>query len=159
MKISAVLLAAGAALAAVIFPAVRAQDDPPEAVQYLPTGIKWVDNPALPRGGQMAVLVGNPSAAGRYAFRIKFPADFKVMPHTHPEERIYTVISGTWHVGSGERFDPARLKAFPAGSLYVVPAGVSHFHWAKSGESIVQVNGAGPTAARYVNPADDPRRK
>lgn len=159
MKISLVLLVTCAASVVVIVSTVWAQGGPPGSIQYLPADIKWVDNPALPPGGQMAVLVGKPVEANRYAFRIKFPPDLKVMPHSHPEERIYTVISGTWYIGLGDRFDPAQLKAFPAGSLYVVPAGVSHFHWAKSGESIVQVNGTGPTATDYADPADDPRRK
>ena len=110
-------------------------------------------------GGQIAVLVGKPAQAGPYAFRLKFPADYKVMPHSHPDERIYTVLSGTWYIGLGDKFDPVKLKAFPAGSIYVVPAKIHHFHWAKSGESIVQVNAVGPTATDYVDPANDPRKK
>ncbi len=66
------------------------------------------------------------------------------MPHTHPEERTYTVIAGTWHIGLGDEFEPAKLKAFPAGSFYVLPANLPHFHWAKAGD---------------VDPADDPRKR
>lgn len=145
--------------AAVICSTVWAQGDQPKPVQFISSDIKWADNPALQSGGQIAVLVGNPAQVGLYAFRLKFPADFKVMPHSHPEERIYTVIAGTWYIGLGDKFEPAKLKAFPVGSLYVVPANVSHFHWAKSGESVVQVNAVGPTATNYVNSADDPRKK
>ncbi len=159
MKISVVLSVTVLAIAPVILSIVRAQGGPPGSIQILPNDIRWVDNPALPRGGQMAVLVSRPTEAGRYVFRIKFPPDFKVMPHSHPEERIYTVISGTWYIGFGDRFDPTQLKAFPASSLCVVPARVNHFHWTKSGESVVQVNGTGSTATEYVNPADDPRLK
>jgi quercetin dioxygenase-like cupin family protein len=139
--------------------AVRAQGDPPASVAILPGDIKWGSNPAIPPGGQTAMLVGKPGQAGAYAFRVNFPAGYKVMPHSHPEERIYTVLSGTWYIGLGDKFDPAKLKAFPAGSIYVLPAKVNHFHWARSGESIVQVNGGGPTTTDYVVAADDPRKK
>lgn len=138
---------------------VWGQSDSPKPIRFLPDDIKWADSPVLPQGGKIAVLSGKPAESGFYAFRLKFPAGFKVPPHSHPEERIYTVISGTWHIGLGDKFDPAKLEAYPAGSLYVVPANVSHFHWAKSGESIVQINGVGPTATNYVNPSDDPRKK
>ncbi len=159
MNSSLMIQIIGLAFAVVICSTLWAQGDPPKPAQFLPDDIKWTDNPALPPGGQIAVLVGKPAQAGLYAFRLKFPANFKVMPHSHPEERIYTVIAGTWYIGLGDKFEPAKLKAFPAGSLYVVPANVSHFHWAKSGESIVQVNAVGPTATNYVDSVDDPRKK
>lgn len=159
MNISFLLLISILSLGAIVCSTVWAQNDSPKPVEVLPGDIKWADNPALQSGGKIAVLAGKPAESGLYAFRLKFPADFKVMPHSHPEQRIYTVIAGTWHIGLGDKFEPAKLKAFPVGSLYVVPAGVSHFHWAKSGESIVQINGIGPTATDYVNSADDPRNK
>lgn len=132
---------------------------PAAPVHMLPRAIKWTANPAIPAGGELAVLLGSPGKAGPYVSRVRFPADFRVMPHSHPEDRIYTVISGTWHIGLGDRFDPAALGAFPAGSVYSLSAGTSHFHWARSGQSIVQVNAVGPTAIDYVNPADDPRKR
>jgi hypothetical protein len=81
------------------------------------------------------------------------------MPHTHPEDRIYTVISGTWHVGQGDRFDPAGLQALPAGSICVVPGGVEHYQWVPSGQVTLQVDAVGPTATDYVVPAHDPRQE
>lgn len=159
MNVSLLILLIGLAFATVICSTVWAQSDSPKPIRFLPDDVKWADSPVLPPGGKIAVLSGKPFEAGPYAFRLKFPADFKVMPHSHPEERIYTVIAGTWYIGMGDKFDPAKLEAFPAGSLYVVPANVAHFHWAKSGESIVQINAVGPTATNYVNQADDPRNK
>jgi quercetin dioxygenase-like cupin family protein len=153
------ILLIGLAFAVIICSTVWAQSDSPKPVQFLPGDITWTDSPVLPPGGKIAVLAGKPAQAGLYAFRLKFPADFKVMPHSHPEERIYTVIEGTWYIGLGDKFDPGKLKAFPAGSVYVVPANVSHFHWAKSGGSVVQVNGVGPTATNYVDSVNDPRKK
>jgi quercetin dioxygenase-like cupin family protein len=153
------MLATGLALGLVLDSTVQAQGDPPGTVAILPGDIKWGGNAAIPPGGQVAMLAGKPGQPGPYAFRVKFPADYKVMPHSHPEERIYTVLSGTWYIGLGETFDPAKLKALPTGSIFVLPAKASHFHWAQSGESIVQVNAVGPTTTDYVVPADDPRKK
>jgi quercetin dioxygenase-like cupin family protein len=62
-----------------------------------------------------------------------------IMPHTHPETRIYTVMSGIFYIGIGSTFDDAKLKAYPPGAVIVVPGNTSHFHWAKSGEYIAGV--------------------
>jgi hypothetical protein len=123
----------------------------------LPANASWTSNPALPSGAQMAVLAGKPQEPGLYATRVRFPPNFRVMPHSHPDDRLYTVISGTWKIGLGQRFDPALLDSFPVGAVYLLRAGTSHFHWS-SGESVVQITGTGPTATTYVNPADDPRQ-
>ncbi len=50
---------------------------------------------------------------------------------------------------------PALLVAFAPGSAFVVPANASHFHWMKSGASVVQISGVGPTRTEYI-PYDDP---
>lgn len=128
-------------------------------LEVLPDSIRWTANAATPPGAEVAVLVGQPRSPGLYAFRLRFPSDYKVMPHTHPEDRIYTVLAGTWYIGLGSVFDSTKVRGFGPGEMYRVPAGTAHFHWAKSGESIVQVNGVGPTATDYLIPADDPRRK
>jgi hypothetical protein len=39
-------------------------------------------------------------------------------------DEIVTVIEGTWYLGAGERFDAAKLQAYPAGSFVVIPAGL-----------------------------------
>jgi quercetin dioxygenase-like cupin family protein len=123
----------------------------------LPPGVQWMPNPMIPPGGQLAVLIGALPAKGPYAARIGFGADLKVPPHTHPEDRIYTVLSGTWFIGLGTTFDASQLKGFPAGAVYFLPANTPHFHWAREGATIVQITGVGPSATVYVNPADDPR--
>jgi len=44
-------------------------------------------------------MAGSPAKPAPYAARVKIPADMKVMSHTHPEDRVYTVVSGTWYIG------------------------------------------------------------
>ena len=133
--------------------------DPAGFVQTLPDQVRWTASAAIPPGGQTAVVYGDPRKTAPYITRVKQPDGYRIPPHTHPEERVYTVISGTFYIGFGDRFDPAKLKAFPAGSVIVVPAHTSHFHWMRSGEAVVQVSGVGPSGIEYVDPADDPRRK
>ena len=61
---------------------------------------------------------------------IKVPHDVKLMPHQHPEDRVYTVISGVFYIGLGDRFDADKLQAYPPGSVIVLPGNTSYFHWA-----------------------------
>ncbi|MFZ0268878.1 MAG: cupin domain-containing protein [Caulobacter sp.] len=105
----------------------------------------------------MAILVGDPTKAGPYVIRVKLPADVKMAPHRHPEDRIYTVLSGVFYIGLGDDFDADKLMAYPPGSVIVLPGGQSHFHWAKSGEYVTQVSAIGPLGLHYVDPASDPR--
>jgi quercetin dioxygenase-like cupin family protein len=79
------------------------------------------------------------------------------MPHRHPEDRVYTVISGVFYIGVGERFDDGKLAAYPPGEVVVLPGGTPHFHWARSGEYVTQVTVIGPLGLEYLNPDDDPR--
>lgn len=119
--------------------------------------VQWQGFPAFPAGAKLAVIVGNPSQPGPYVVRVKVPDGLKLMPHTHPEDRIYTVISGVFYIGQGTTFDADKLVAYGPGSVVVLPANTPHFHWAKSGEYVSQVYGVGPLGLKYLNDADDPR--
>ncbi|MCR8960583.1 cupin domain-containing protein [Variovorax sp. S2] len=79
------------------------------------------------------------------------------MPHSHPEDRLYTVISGVFYIGLGERFDAEKLMAYPPGAVVVLPGNTPHFHWAKSGEYVTQVTAMGPLGLLYLDAHDDPR--
>jgi quercetin dioxygenase-like cupin family protein len=105
------------------------------------------------------VLLGDPGKPGPYVVRSKFPANYKMMPHTHPDNRTYTVVSGTLQLGFGDKFDAAKLKSYPAGSVFTVPTNAPHFNVTGAGEAIFQINSLGPSGTAYVNPTDDPRKK
>jgi hypothetical protein len=68
-------------------------------------------------------LIGDISKPGPYVVRVKLPWDVKLMPHAHPEDRIYTVISGVFYIGRGQEFDPEKLVAYPPGSVIILPVG------------------------------------
>ncbi len=125
----------------------------------LPEDIEWKPFPAFPPSVRLAILVGEPSKEGPYTIRVHVPYDVKLMPHKHPEDRVYTVISGIFYIGLGDQFDAGKLQAFPPGAVIVLPGDTSHFHWAKSGEYITQVTALGPLGLAYLNPKDDPRNE
>jgi hypothetical protein len=122
-----------------------------------PSEIIWKSQPALPAGAESAVLLGDLTKPGEYVYRLRAPEHHRVMPHTHPGDRIYTVLEGIFYLGFGDTFGVGELGAFPAGSVILVPAGLSHFQFSKSGQYIVQINGIGPTATKYLRAEDDPR--
>lgn len=93
----------------------------------LPETIDWKSFPAFPPSAQLAILVGEPSKPGPYVVRVKVPAGVKLMPHTHPEDRIYTVISGVFYIGLGSRFDGDQVNAYPPGSLIIRRVASSSF--------------------------------
>jgi quercetin dioxygenase-like cupin family protein len=119
--------------------------------------INWKPFPAFPPAVRLAVVVGQPSEAGPYTIRVRVPHGVKLMPHRHPEDRVYTVISGVFYIGLGDQFNAEKLEAYPPGSVIVLPGNSSHFHWAKSGEYITQVTAIGPLGLEYVSANDDPR--
>lgn len=120
-------------------------------VQLAPGEVNFAANPAQPGGPQTAVLAGDPKKPGLYTIRVKFPANYKVQPHWHPEDRMSVVISGTLHFGYGDQFDETKLKELPPGSFVTEPSNQSHFVWAKLGEVVVQVSGVGPTGTTFVS--------
>jgi quercetin dioxygenase-like cupin family protein len=123
----------------------------------LPEDVDWEPFAPFPPSARLAVLVGHPTEPGPYVIRVKVPSGVKLMPHRHEEDRVYTVISGIFYIGRGDRFDEEKLEAHPPGSIVVLPGDTPHFHWAKSGEYVTQVTAIGPISLTYLDPEDDPR--
>ena len=74
----------------------------------------------------------------------------RILAHTHPQDELVTVIEGTWYVGEGKKFDPAKLKEYPAGSFIVIPAGTPHFVATKDGVVVVQLSGTEKFRTDYL---------
>jgi len=123
----------------------------------LPEDMDWKPFAAFPSSVRLAVIVGQPSEAGPYTIRVRVPHGVKLMPHRHPEDRVYTVMSGVFYIGLGDQFNPDKLQAYPPGSVIVLPGNTYHFHWAKSGEYVTQVTAIGPLGLEYISAKDDPR--
>jgi quercetin dioxygenase-like cupin family protein len=123
-----------------------------------PGDVTWGPAPkVLPAGAQAAVLFGDPTKEGLFALRLKAPAGYAVAPHTHPANEVVTVISGTTHLGMGEKADRSVTKALPAGSFFALPKDTAHFVYFDE-ETVLQITTNGPWGLKYVNPADDPQK-
>jgi quercetin dioxygenase-like cupin family protein len=104
------------------------------------------------KGIQTRVLKGDPNKPGLYTIQLNIPANTKIEAHTHPDDRVATVISGTWYIGYGSRFGEDKLKALSPGSFYMEPPGVAHFARTGNRPVVVQITGYGPTGTKYVEP-------
>jgi uncharacterized RmlC-like cupin family protein len=93
-----------------------------------------------------------------YTIMLRVPPHTRIAAHAHRDDRVATVVSGTWHIGYGDKFDQAKLKALPPGSFYTEPPGEPHF--AETGDEavVVQITGVGPSSTDYVDPSQDPRK-
>jgi quercetin dioxygenase-like cupin family protein len=121
--------------------------------------IKWgAAPPSVPSGAQAAVLYGDPSKEGMFAFRLKMPKDYQIPPHTHPKPEIVTVLSGTARLGMGEKADREKAQALPAGSFFALSPDHAHYFFADE-DTVIQLNSTGPWGITYINPKDDPRQK
>ena len=124
-----------------------------------PEDIDWQPFAAFPPSVRLAVVVGRPAEPGPYVIRVKVPSGVRLMPHRLPDDRVYTVMSGDFYIGRGDKFDGEKLAAYPPGSVIVLPGDTPHFHWAKSGEYVTQVTAIGPLGLEYIDPGDDPREQ
>jgi hypothetical protein len=111
--------------------------------------------PVLPAGAQISVLEGNPSEKGPVTLRLKFPANYNIPAHWHSMTERITVISGTFHVGMGDKLDRQASQTLEPGGFVLLPAAMHHFAWTAT-PTVVQINLEGPFDIFYINAADDP---
>ena len=141
-----------------------AKDDSNEK-RFTPAEYKFpqVGNPGTGSSGiggiETVALKGNPDQAGVYTIMLRVPAHTRIAAHSHRDDRVATVISGTWRIGYGDKFDQTKLKALPPGSFYTEPPSRNHF--AETGDEavVVQITGFGPSSTEYVDATQDPRSR
>lgn len=125
----------------------------PDTIPYGPVP------PFLAPGAQLAVLEGDPTAStGDFTVRLKMPDGYRIAPHFHPHRENVTVLSGTFKVGMGDRFETHEMASFPKGSFAYLDPSMHHYAMA-SGEVVVQVHGTSPLQFNYVNCDDDPGKR
>jgi hypothetical protein len=119
--------------------------------------MKWKDGPAsLEEGAQYVLIEGDWSKAGPFTARLKLPAGFKLAPHWHPAIEHVTVLKGSFHMGTGRKFDEGKTKKLTVGGFAVMPIEYVHYAFTTE-ETIIQLHGIGPWGINYVNEEDDPR--
>ena len=146
-------------LAATLLAAEETTVSGSEPTVHTAGSLRWADAPPrLPAGGKMTVLDGNPAEAGTFIVRLKMPAGYKIMPHTHPVAERVTVISGALHIGTGDKPGASAGRILSPGDFVVFPKGNKHSAWTTE-ETVIQIQSEGPFDMQYVDPADDPRKK
>lgn len=134
-------------------------------LRMAPSEVKW---PAAAAGSvgtsgnagtQTVILKGDPTKPGLYTMLLRVGPNTKIEAHAHPDDRVATVISGTWYFGYGKQFTESGLKMLPAGSVYTEPPNTNHFAMTRAEGVTIQITGTGPSGTTYVDPANDPTRK
>jgi hypothetical protein len=109
----------------------------------LPKEIKWIKSEASDR----AILYGDPSKPGLYVLLLTWHPHHMSRPHYHPNDRIATVISGTWWVGTGTKYQPDSTVGVPAGSVVKHFGKEIHYDGAKDEDVTIEIVGMGPETA------------
>jgi hypothetical protein len=123
-----------------------------------PAEIEWRSGPdILPPGAQEARLYGDPAVAGLFSLRFKLPKGYSVPPHTLSKAGLFTVISGSFRIGMGEKADASKARDMPAGSFIALAPSTPHFVSVDE-ETVVQLNNNGPWEITYLDPNEDPRQ-
>lgn len=104
-------------------------------------------------GAYSSILNGSTSAAAPYTIRVHMTKGGKIMPHTHPDARVVTVVDGELCYGFSDKFDPDGCTLYPEGSYFLVPANAPHFGYGKTGDAVYQESGVGPSG---FNPVTTP---
>jgi hypothetical protein len=121
-----------------------AAPDPKVLAFTLPDKIHWTDNPG---GASQAIITGDPSKPGLYIVLTKWHPHHMSHPHFHPNDRFITVISGTWYVGTGTKYDPDSTTPIPAGSVVTHYGKQIHYDGAKDEEVTLEIVGMGPATS------------
>jgi|GEM_PF-1772266 len=130
---------------------------PPEvktAPSRIPTDVGSSGNSAV----KEVVIYGDPSKPGLYTVLLKVGPNARIPAHYHPDDRVATVISGDCYFGYGDKFDQAKLKRLPPGSIYSEPANQKHFAMTH-GPVVVEITGHGPSGVIYTKAGAPPKRE
>ena len=129
-------------------------------VLQTPAEVTWGPAPPfVPAGAQIAVMTGDPGKPAPYSLRFKLPANYAIPAHSHPMDENVVIVSGALTFGMGDKLVKGAPgnKALGVGGYALMPAGMNHFAYTTTRETVVILYGTGPVDFKYVNPADDPR--
>lgn len=111
------------------------------------SSLTWGDLvvPGFDPGAKIAVLNGDPAAAGPYTLRLWFPAGYQFPVHWHPGTENLTVVSGTFLLAMGNNADRSAQRSYGPGDFLYIPGRMSHYGGARD-VTVIQLHGIGPFA-------------
>jgi len=128
----------------------------PLSAEPTPTGAGWT-LAEIPwqtegaKGTRYALLEGRRDQVGTaftYAFAI--PAGVWDTPHSHSATARVFVARGTLRIGYGSTFDKSAARAYPAGSVVIVPASLVHYDGADE-DAVIIGTAVGPWSTTYLD--------
>ena len=129
----------------------------------LPDRIDWrVPAGAPEKSYEHAFLQGGPETPGPYFALMRWHPGYMSAPHTYASDRLACVLSGTWWIGDGERYDPASCRAVPGGAYVHRPAGTPHYDGVVASASepaVIAVFGLAPLELRFTAPGEPALRR
>jgi hypothetical protein len=128
----------------------------PEQLSFSQSASKTVGVSQV-KGQSAQVLYGDPTKPGLYTVLLRLEPHKRIMPLSHPDSRFVTVLSGTFYIGFGDKYEQTGLKPLPPGGIYTEPAHVNHFGETRDEPVLVAITGYGPSGTTYANPADAPK--
>lgn len=138
-KLMAAASAAVALCALTAAPAARAEVDPKSILLTLPDHIQWKGDKV-----KQAVLYGDPKKEGSlYVMLLRWPANFNTRPHSHPHDRMITVLEGTLWVGTGTKYRPESNTPVTKGGFVVDKADEPHYEITKDDGALIEIVGIG----------------
>src|ERR1044072_2260791 len=123
----------------------------------LPDQIQWTENARA--GNRTVVLQGDPSKPGPYAMLLTWLPGHMSRPHFHPNDRFFMVLSGTWWVGNGGKFEAEATVPMPAGTHVIHWAKGVHYDGAKTEPATILVWGEGPATSTPFVAAEGMEKK
>jgi hypothetical protein len=118
----------------------RAQVDPKSILLTLPEHIAWTGDKV-----KSAVLYGEPKKDGSfYVMLLRWPPNWSTRPHSHPHDRMITVLEGTLWVGTGTRFRPQTNTPVKPNGFIVDVAEQPHYEITKDDGALIEIVGVGP---------------
>jgi hypothetical protein len=136
-------------------PKPQAAQPKPQATQPKPQSGPLVDSSRLlvqieqtPTG--ITRVYGDAAQPGMYLNRVHLSPNTKNRPRYNDQDQIVTVLKGTWWVGKGEVFKQDKLVAVREGGLMYLPAKMTYYDVAGSGDVILQITGVGPVHSTHA---------
>jgi|SRR5579871_920320 len=112
----------------------------------LPDQIEWRGRPGA--ANKSAILFGDPSKPGLYVQLLKRGPDDWAQPHSHPNDRFITVLSGTFLIGTGSKLDKNNTVALVPGSFVRDMAHQMHYDGSGPEGCTIEIMGMGPVSER-----------
>ena len=128
----------------------RAEIDP-RSITIVP--FDKLDFKGQPGAPQIATVFGDSTKPGLYGIVIKWPPHTFSRPHSHPNDRYVTVLSGTWWINTGAKFNSDTMMPMKPGAFVIHHAGEIHYDGTMDEPAMIYIVGMGPAPSI---PREDP---